>query len=640
MLYAGRGRPVKRTVMQTRLTPLAALLPLLFASTPATLHAAQTLDDVVVTATRQPVNVSDALSDVSIIDAAAIQRAGPITTLGELLGHQPGIDFRQSGAAGATSSLSIRGSNANHILLLVDGARVGSVTNGAPTWEALPLEQIERIEIIRGPASSLYGADAIGGVVQIFTRKAADNAPMRPYFDAGYGSHATAAISAGITGSHEAWRYALQLSDKRSDGFSAINNPKNAAWNPDKDGYQLASSSGSLAYRISKAHELELNYLYSDGWSRFDSGSRFSTPPADDYKMKETVKSVAVHSRSQWTEQWLSILRASRSTDDNRNLDNGQQTDSFRSIQTQYQWQNDLKLPVGKALLGLEHLEQRIASNNSYTAASRSIHSLLAGWNGRLDKHNIQLNVRKDENSQFGGKTTGLAAYGYQLTEQWRGNLSWGTAFKAPSFNDLYYPPDAWGNVSNPKLRPETSENHELAVYYETSTQHLSLTGYRNKVKDLIQWAPIDPTYLTSSGWMPSNVASVTLSGWTLAYTGKLADYNVSSSIDRQDPKDDTTGKTLVYRARTQAKLAIDRRFGNFELGGEWQASSPRYTNATNTQKLSGYSLLNLTARYHLGKDWSIYARANNVLDREYTRVKDFATPGANLFIGIRYSPK
>lgn len=623
--------------MSNRIKPLAALLPLLFISP---LHAAPTLNDVLVTATRQPTRISDALSDVSIIDADEIRRAGPITTVGELLSRQPGIEFRQSGAAGATSSVSIRGSNANHVLLLVDGARVGSVTTGAATWGTLPIEQIERIEIIRGPASSLYGADAIGGVVQIFTRRDEAAGLLRPTLDAGYGTDATKALSAGLTGNHEAWRYALQVSDKRSDGFSAINNPKNAAWNPDKDGYQLTSSSGSLTYAFSKAHELGLNFLYSDGWNRFDSGSRFSTPPTDDYKMKETVKSVNVFSRNQWTDNWQSTLRASRSSDDNRNLDNGRQTDNFRSTQTQYQWQNDLKLPLGNALLGIEHLEQRIDSNNSYTAASRSINSLLAGWGGRIGSHNLQLNVRQDENSQFGDKTTGLAAYGYQFSNEWRGNLSWGTAFKAPSFNDLYYPPDAWGNVSNPKLRPETSENHELALHYETASQHVSLTGYRNKIKDLIQWAPIDPNFITSTGFTPSNVAQATLTGWTLAYAGKLGDYGLSSSIDWLNPKDEAQGKILVYRARKNAKLAIDRRFGAFELGGEWQATGERYTNAANTQRLGGYSLLNLTARYHLDKDWSIYARANNVLDRKYTLVKDFGTPEANLFIGIRYAPK
>lgn len=624
--------------MTRRLTPAAALLPLLYAATPASLYAAPTLNDVVVTATRQPTKISDALMDVTIIDTAEIRRAGPITTVGELLGRQPGIEFRQSGAAGATSSVSIRGSNTNHVLLLVDGARVGSITNGAPTWEALPLEQIERIEIIRGPASSLYGADAIGGVVQIFTRRG--EGAMRPTLEAGYGTDATSALSAGLSGSHDAWRYALQVSDKRSDGFSAINNPKNAAWNPDRDGYQLSSSSGSLAYALSKEHELGLNFLYSDGWNRFDSGSRFSTPPADDYKMKETVKSLSLTSRNQWTELWSSTLRASRSTDDNRNLDNGRQTALFRSIQTQYQWQNDLRLPVGTALLGIEHLEQRIDSDNNYTAASRSINSLLAGWGGRLGAHNLQLNVRQDENSQFGDKTTGLAAYGYQLNNEWRGNLSWGTAFKAPSFNDLYYPADAWGNVSNPNLRPETAENHELALHYETAQHHVSLTGYRNKVKNLIQWAPIDPSFITSSGYTPSNVASATLTGATLAYAGKLADYTLSGSVDWQNPKDDSLGKTLIYRAKNTAKLALEHRVGSFDLGGEWQATSKRYTNTANTQQLGGYSLLNLTARYHLNQDWSIYARANNVFNRKYTLVKDFGTPEANLFIGVRYAPR
>ncbi len=624
--------------MSIRFARTAVAVALSTAFSPAFPATPEDLATVVVTATRQPTRASEVLSDVTVIDSEEIRNAGPTTTVGELLGRQPGIEFKQSGGPGTISSMFMRGSNSNHVLLLVDGLRAGSVTAGTPTWEYIPLEQIDHIEIVRGPASSLYGSDAIGGVIQIFTKRG--DGPLQPFFEAGYGTYNTSALTAGVSGGQEGWRYSFQISDKRSDSFSAINNPKNSAYNPDKDGYQATSSSGSLAYSPAKGHEIGISYLYSDGWNRIDAGGPYSTPASDDYKQKETIYSVGVYSRNKLTDIWTSTLRIGQSSDDSRNLDNGQLSSSFRSTQTQFQWQNDIKLPLGTALLGVERVEQHVASSYTYAVNDRSINSILAGWTGHLGDHSLQLNLRQDDNSQFGNKTTGMAGYGYQFSSNWRGALSWGTAFKAPTFNDLYYPADAYGDVSNPNLKPETSENREASLHYETATQQASVTYYRNEVKDLIQWAPIDPAYVTTYGWTPTNISRATLSGWTLAYTGKFGDYKFSGNLDLQDPKDDVLHKTLIYRARETGKLAVSRDFGDFDIGGEIQASGKRYIDTANTQELAGYSLVNLTANYRVAKDWSIFARANNVFDKKYVLTKDYATPGANVFVGVRYAPK
>ncbi|KGM42333.1 hypothetical protein JY96_17695 [Aquabacterium sp. NJ1] len=592
------------------------------------------VEPVVVTATRHDTRVSEVLSDVTLIDSQEIRQAGATTTLAALLGRQPGIEFTQNGGPGGTSSVFIRGSNSNHVLLLVDGVRVGSVTTGSPTWEYMPLEQIDHIEIVRGPASSLYGSDAIGGVIQIFTKRG--EGPLQPFVEAGYGTYNTSALSTGFSGSKGGLRYGLQVSNKRSDSFSAINSPSSIYYNPDKDGYQSTSSSGSLSYSPLKGHEFGVNYLYSDGWTRFDSGG-ISTPASDDYKQKETLYSVSLYSRNQLTDIWTSTLRIGQSTDDSRNLDNGVRSSFFRSTQTQYQWQNDFKLPVGTALLGVERLEQRVDSDTNFAVNKRGINSILAGWSGHVDDHTLQVNARQDNNSQFGDKATGMLAYGYQLASNWRAGLSWGTAFKAPSFNDLYYPADAYGDVSNPNLKPETAVNKEASLHYEAVGLDVSITYYQNDIKNLIQWAPIDPTFVTTYGYTPSNVASATLTGWTLASSGKMAEYKVSGSLDLQDPKDDVLGKTLIYRAQKAAKFAVSRDIGNMNVGGEVQAYGRRFVDAANTQALAGYALFNLTASYRMTDGLLVFARANNVFDKKYVLVQDFATPGASLFVGMRY---
>lgn len=624
-------------------TALAVAISFAFQPTFAAPQTTTTLDDVVVTATRQATRTTHLIADTSVIDAAEIQRAGATTTLGELLGRQAGIEFRQSGGPGTTSSLFMRGTNSNHVLLLVDGLRVGSVTAGGAAWENLPLEQIERIEIVRGSASALYGSDAIGGVIQIFTKHGAGSA--QPWLEVGYGSHQATLLSAGISGGQSAtqgWNYNLQVSNKRSDSFSAIQNPTNLSWNPDHDGYRRTAASGSLGYKFNAQHELGLNFLYSDGWNRIDIGNLSpGSLASDDYRMDEQVSSLRVYSRNQLADNWVSTLQIGRSLDDSRNLDNGVQTAQYKSTQTQYQWQNDLTLPVGTALLAVERLEQRVTSSDNYALGKRSIDSLLAGWTAQLGAHQLQLNARQDHNSQFGDKTTGGIGYGYQFAPEWRAGLSWGTAFKAPTFNDLYYPPDGWGNVSNPNLRPETSENRELALRYETARQESGVVYYDNEIKDLIQWAPIDPTFITTFGWTPTNLAKARIKGWTLSHAGRNDQgYRWSASADFLDPRDTATNKVLIHRARRLANLSVGRDFGQFALDAELQAAGRRYVNAANTQRLAGYALLNLNASYRLTPEWQLTARANNLFDRDYTLVNGFATDGANFFIGVRYTPR
>ena len=606
--------------MQSRIKPLAALLPLL--STPV-LHAEQlrSLDPVVVTASRQQQHVSEVIADITVIESDEIRKAGPTTSLGELLGRQPGIEFKQNAGPGQVSSIFIRGSNDSHVLLLVDGIRVGSATLGTPSWEFLPLEQIDHIEILRGPASSLYGSDAIGGVVQIFTKRG--DGPPRVFVEAGYGTYNTAALSTGVSGGQDGWRYSLQVSNKRSSAFSAT------SYNPDKDNYLNTSSSGNLSYTVSGNNEFGINYLYSDGWNRYDSA--FSA--ANDYKRKMTISTVTAYSRTRLTDIWTSTVRIGQGTDNSRqNFGDGR----FKTDQTQYQWQNDVKLPVGSALLGAERVEQRVSSDTAYDLTRRTIDSFYAGWTGRIARHYLQLNARQDRNSQFGEKVTGVAAYGYQLNNHWRSNLSLGTAFKAPTFNDLYFPLDAYGDVGNPNLKPESSENREASLHYETDSLHTSVTYYQNDVKNLIQWAPD----ASGNNYMPQNLANARLSGWTLAHSQKLGDYRISASLDLQDPKDSATNKTLIFRAREIGKLAVSREFGAWNVGTEVQASGQRYSDTANTNAMGGYALVNLTANYQVSKDWSLFARANNLLDKKYVMVPNYATPGANVFVGVRYAPR
>ncbi len=610
--------------IQKPFTPITSKLALacaaLFAS--ASYAANGELEQLVVTATRQETRSNDLLSDVSIITREQIEQAGQ-TTLEQLLARQPGIEYAASGGPGTNSSIFMRGGNASQTLVLIDGLRIGAVSNGAAAFSRIPLAQIERIEILRGPASSLYGADAIGGVIQIFTRRG-DGAT---HYNAslGYGTNNTTEGTVGVAGATELASYSLQAGHYQTTGFSAIGNPASDYYNPDHDGYRNTNFSGNFAVRPALGHELGLNILHSGGTSSNDYSA------TNDDANEQIISSYSVYSRNRLARDWNSTLRVGRSTDDSTSRLNGVANSVYRTDQEQIIWQNDVKLPIGQSLFAAEHLKQTLQSTTAFQVSERTIRSLLAGWNGGMGAHRLQFNVRRDENSQFGGKNTGFAGYGYQLTQAWRTHLSYGTAFRAPSFNDLYDPSPQYPQYAgNPQLRPESSRNREIEVVWEKGAERFSALYFNNKVSDLIVGYPL------------INVGSATLAGTSLSYSASVGNWNGGVVVDLQRARDDTTNLRLARRADEQLKTHLTYSTGVWKVGGEWQLTSERFEvdYAKNTMRLGGYSLTNLFVEQELEKNWRLFVRANNIFDKRYELAQDFAAPSASLFVGLRYSSR
>lgn len=612
--------------MYPRLKPLAALLPLSLVLPALAVEQLAALDPLMVTATRQPMRTSELVSDVTVIERDDIERSAT-ANIGELLARQPGIEFSQSGSYGATASVFMRGSSAGHTLVLVDGMRVGSATLGQmSSWAQLPLSQIERVEILRGPASSLYGSDAIGGVIHILTRQG--DGTFRPNLEIGGGSYGTLSASGGVSGSVGSLRYALNAAGFRSDGFNSLRNPANFAYNPDRDGFDNHTVNGSLAYTLSKGHEIGANFFYSDGESRYDSS--WPAAATADYRNRQALSSFGTFLKNRLTDQWTSTLRVGRSTDDSLGLADGVRTDLFRTDQEQYSWQNDIRSTFGTFMLGVERLDQRVSGTGNFSVAERRIDSALAGWTASYQAHRLQTNLRYDDNTQFGGKTTGSVAYGYRLNSHWRTNVGYGTGFKAPSFNDLYYPL-TWGYQGNPNLKPESSRNREASLHYETGSQQVSLTWFLNRVDNLISWSGVTT---------PGNIGTARIEGLTVVYEGQVGAFNLAANYNYQDPRDVATGRQLARRATNFGMASLGQTLGNWEWRVELQATDRRFDTDANTTKLGGYALTNLYAAYRLERNWSLFARVNNIFDRDYQVISDFATPGLNAFAGIRYSPR
>ena len=595
-------------------------------------EASQVSDPIVVTATRIPTRENELLSDVSVIRREEIEQAAQ-STLAELLGRQPGISFSSDGGPGSTQSLFIRGTNSDQAVILVDGIRLNSATLGTTSLSRIPLSQIDHIEILRGPASSLYGADAIGGVIQIFTRQG--GGPAQFNGELAYGTYDTTRAVAGVSGSHEGFRYSFQYAQDRTDGFSNVHDSRSFAYNKDLDGFKNESYTANLGYSFNADHEIGINAFASDGTNRYDGG--FGASAAKDYKNKLNVSGTSITLRDRFLPAWQSTLRIGQGVDDAKYLTDGVTASSARTESNQFQWMNDIALPLGKLLAGVEQLTQKVDASQTYTATKRTINSALLGWTASVGANRWQMNVRRDDISNADAKNTGTVAYGYQFTDTLRASASAGTAYKAPSINALYFPYTPFVGQGNPNLKPETAKSAEIAMHWETASQKASATYYDNRIKDLILWTE---TPTGSYFYVPHNVSKARINGLTLAYTGYFGAWKLHGSADFLNPEDESTGNQLARRAKQFGTVGLDYSGGHWSVGGEIVATGQRYSDAENTQRLGGYTLFNLFGNYRLDKDFSLFVRANNVFDKYYEQVQYYQTPGANVLAGIRYQPR
>jgi len=605
-------------------TTIASLISLAF-STPTFAAENINLDNVIVTASRTPQTRESAIADVTVIDAEEIQRSGQ-STLVELLAHQAGIEISNSGGSGAASGIFIRGTNTSHVLVLIDGMRLNSATLGITAFENLPIGQIDKIEILRGPASTLYGQDAIGGIIQIFTKKG--EGTLKFNANLGYGAYNTKRADAGVSGGTSNTHFAFNVSSLDTDSFSAINT-KNKDYN-DKDAYRNLAFSGNVSHQIEVGHEIGLQFLHSDGRVHFDNafnGSNFDT------KADSKQYSFFIFSNNQFTDFWLSKVRIGQGVDESVTLDefSAKGGDLYKTRQFQLSWQNDFKLPIGTLTLLYDNLNQHVSSSVNYTLKERDNDGFVASYLLNYDAHSLQLSARHDSNSQFGSHNTGSLGYGYKINPNWRITGSYGTAFKAPTFNDLYYP-----FFGNPDLKPELSSNIEGSLRYQANNTSVSATIYHQKVKDLIGY---------DDAFNVMNINKARIDGLSLSANQHYDNLNLGASIDIQSPKDEKLDKLLVRRANRHASLHANYALGDWHFGAEAIASSIRYNNSTNSKSLGGYAVFNARVDYKFANDWSIQARVNNIFDKEYALALDFSgetynTPGANLFVNIRYQPK
>jgi vitamin B12 transporter len=584
------------------------------------------LDEIVVTASRLPQPLGHSIQHTTVIDERTI-RQSLAPDLPTLLRQQAGIEITQTGGLGTQSSLFLRGANSNQTLVLLDGMRIDSATTGATAIDQLMLADIERIEIVRGNVSALYGSSAIGGVVQIFTKqgKGTPGGAVK----LGLGSYGEKRLAAAYGGAFGATSVHLGLSRLTRDGFSAARPeyvpapPVLAPEDVDKDGYRNTTLTFNLRHSLRPGHELSALGRLSRGEVEYD-GTWTN-------RSEQDLDALQLTSDNRWTEVWSSRLMLGLSRD---RLDSYLDTTARGFVRTrnrQAEWLNTFEAAPGQRLTaGLGVLTQRVGSDMVYTRTEREVRHLALGYVGELGRHDLQLNVRHDDYSDFGGRTTGLLGYGLTLTPSWRLVASTSTAFRAPTFNDLY----SSYVIYNPNLRPEKARSREFGLQYGQGDLSVRLTRFDTRIKDLIFYE-YDPKKNKSN---TKNLEKARSDGWEASLAGRLGGVDVRASLTLQDPRDVSNGTPLLRRAKRFGSLSLSHSAGPWAWMAELKASGERQDiHVTNYSRIRvpSYTVMNLSGRYRLSEDLSFEARIDNLFDRDYSLVHGYNTPGRSAYLQL-----
>ena len=594
------------------------------------------LEPVVVTATRVPTPLPHVLSDTTVLARAELERQRG-ATVAEVLRRVGGLQMSNNGGRASTSSLFMRGADSRHVAVMVDGVRVDTQSGaGGATWEALPLEQIERIEIVRGPASAVYGSDAIAGVVQVFTRKGRPGAP-RLNVGASLGTQGTRAADASVSGGTETLDYAFSAGAERSNGFNAVTDTASFYYRPDRDGYTKRSASGRMGYALNVDHRLEVSALHSKVRAQYD-GFNDGTDPDD--ISRHGVDTLQARWAAQWLPNWSSQVVLGQSKDHYDTTPSPYRTDTRVRTVT---WQNDVKHGPHRLQATLERREDALdnPSLDGFSLpidASRHQNSVALGYGWHEGQGPvIQANLRHDRDSEFGGQTTGSLGVSVPMGGAWRAHATAGTGFRAPT---LYQRFSEYGQAA---LVPERSRNIEAGVAYADGASSAKATVFRTRLTQLIDYDPaLGGTGACASpfGCYDNVGSTATLQGLSLKGGVDWQQVQFAANVDFLSARNNETGLVLARRARRTANVSVDTDLMQWQLGADWHLAASRFDRADNLKRLGGYGTLALRAQRPVGADWSVQVRADNVTDTDYQLAGGYATAPRSLFVGMRWAPR
>jgi vitamin B12 transporter len=593
------------------------------------------INPVVVTASRVEQPLSQALSSVSVITRQEIEKSQAFT-LADLLQGEAGFEFGRNGGPGATTSFFLRGQNSINLVVLVDGVRSQVDSIGALQVLDVPLPQIERIEILRGNASALYGDAALGGVISITTRSGKGQA--MPYGAIGYGARNTLQTSVGYGGQVGDLRFDMNLGHQHTDGFSAIDTRQIAGANPDRDGYSGEHWSGKLEQRWGADTTLGLRLTGSR--STADTDSAWALSPRDVQQFKKRNNILALSWRQALTRDWTSTLDLSTSDMLYEDFSNGQRLGfygQFEGRQDAVHWVNTWNLPHASVFqFGAQSTVDRFkVDQGAVYDIRREGQGYFAGLTRTWAPLSLQINARHDEVkmdyaqpgtaaiSQQTGADTGLLGLGYALDAHWSLNGSVSSGFRAPTASEV---------SKNAGLAPESHHSAELGATYTSERLLLRLVHFESQTRNAIVFKPL-------AGWdyTYDSVGRLDNRGLEATVRAQWQGYALKASAVSQEPWNAVTQKALDRRAKQYGSVDVSRPMGAYELGVKLYAAGAR-TDGTRT--LGGYSLWSLYASRKLDENWTARVRLDNVFDKPYQLAYGYNTPGRGLYATLQYSPR
>ena len=557
------------------------------------------LPQTLITGNRQVEARSDSSSANTVFTRDDIDRLQP-TSLTDLLGRVPGVQVARSGGRGGLPGIYIRGTKSAQSLVLVDGQRMANATSADSNLQYLNIDQIERVEVLRGSRSVIYGSDAIGGVIQIFTRRGADQAPQLRLHSA-IGSYGSSQNSVGVSGGDTQTRFNLSAALENTAGINrtTVSYPVDN----DHDAYRNKSVSLNVSHTLSDSLEVGISAIKNNGKTELDA--MYGQKGYSDFD----ISSIASFVDAQLTERWNSRLELGHSENREKTRDKlSPDIYSFNTYRNSLNWQNNLTLDDQNSLiLGADAYEDSVRSNTNFDKDSRWNRAAFIQHRFAGDYFSTELGLRHDSNQQFGSNNTWSASLTVPLNANNDVLLSYSEGFRAPTFNDLYYP-----DYGNPTLKPEHSKSYEVQWRSQLSdSSRLETSLYRTDIRDAI---------VADTQWVQQNIGAARITGFESALQQEWFGWQSSLGIAIIDPRDRETGHTLSRRARRTLSLDLDRQFDQFGVGASWQAVSSSYNDEQNQQPIAGYGLLGVRGNWRVSPEVKLDLKLDNLLDKTFTR--------------------
>ncbi|TGV10823.1 TonB-dependent receptor [Alcaligenaceae bacterium 429] len=611
-------------------THLAALLACIFPLSAAAQSSqpVSELDNIVVTASRVAQLESEVVGDVSVIDRATLEKAGQ-SSVAELLSREHGIQISTTGGPQTPTSIFMRGTDSRHVLVLIDGVRINSSISNAVNFNAINPAQIERIEILRGAGSSLYGSEAIGGVINIITKKGQTDTPMAFWGEMGIGTHSLFKSSVGFSGQSNGLSYNLIGSMANSDGFRSTNSHSDVGASKRADGYESNSVKADLGYAFSDQHRLDAHLFssYINGEFTGYTGQESSATRQQAYGLSST---------NTFFGNWTSKL----SVNDTRETRQGYssfnvETSSYQTTLRNYAWQNDVTLGQYQTLTALlEHNDER-GKQAGYTSLNAKRHSNAGAliYSLNYGRHHAQASLRHDRIAGHTSRTTGAIAYDFDITNRWTVGASYNTGFKMPTLYEDYVNQSALIST----VSPETSKNVEARIAYTHDTGSVKLVAYQNRINNLINWR-----FAGGPNGEYFNTNRAKIKGYSLMFDQQFDDLSLWGSLDLTNPRDKETDNRLTRRAAQVYRLGANYSFTNLQVGAEYSWTAKRSDQdfrsfPAKDVTLGSFSLVNLTAKYDFSKSVTASVRWDNVFNKRYEYAYGYNTPGSNVFVNLTW---